>query len=169
MSEAARALSLFIHISATVIWIGGILLNTLLLIPELERVLDGQPELHRVLHRLRRRFHPVANLALVALLVTGLLQMADDPHYEGMLQFSNRWSQVLLLKHVLLLLMAGAGFWLQFNVAPALERASMLLARGKGQPPQDWQRLRARERRLTRLMALLALLVLAASAWLAVI
>jgi len=37
MSEAALALSLFLHIAATVIWIGGILLITFLVVPELQR------------------------------------------------------------------------------------------------------------------------------------
>ena len=168
MSEAALALSLFFHISATVIWIGGILLLTFLVVPELNRALAEQPALHQLLRRLRKRFTPLSNLALAVLIVTGLLQMSSDPNYEGLLSFSNRWSQVLLLKHILIIVMAATGLALQFGVAPALERTSLLLERDVGDAG-EWRRLRARERRLSLIIAALAVSVLAASAWLTAI
>ena len=168
MSEAVRALSLFFHIGATVVWIGGILLVTFLVVPELQRALAEQPALYQLLRRLRKRFTPLGNLALVVLIVTGVLQMSTDANYEGLLNFSNRWSQVLLIKHLLLIVMAAAGFVLQIAVAPALGRTGLLLERGQGDAG-EWQRLRRREARLTRLIAALALLVLAASAWLTAI
>lgn len=168
MSEATRALSLFLHIGATVIWIGGILLVTFLVVPELNRALADQPALYALLRRLRKRFTPLGNLALATLIVTGVLQMSTDPNYEGLLSFNNRWSQVLLLKHILIIVMALCGLLLQFAVAPALERASMLRERGRGDA-EEWRRLRGREQRLTRLIAALAVLILAASAWLTAI
>ena len=168
MSEAALAISLFFHIAATVIWIGGILLITFMVVPELNRVLAEQPALLQLLRRLRERFTVLGNLALAILVVTGVLQMSTDPNYEGLLSFSNRWSQVLLLKHILIIALAALGLMLQFGLAPALERTSLLLERGAGDA-DAWQTLRARERRLTLLIALLALAILAASAWLTAI
>ena len=168
MSEAALGLSLFFHIAATTIWIGGILLITFLVVPELNRALADQPALHRLLSRLRVRFTIVGNLALTVLIVTGLLQMSTDPNYEGLLRFSNRWSQALLIKHILIIVMALCGLLLQFAVAPALERASLLRGRGKGDAA-EWRRLQRRERRLTIVIALLAVAILAASAWLTAI
>ena len=168
MSEAALAISLFFHIAATVIWIGGILLITFMVVPELNRVLAEQPALFQLLRRLRERFTVLGNLALAILVVTGVLQMSTDPNYEGLLSFSNRWSQVLLLKHILIIALAALGLMLQFGLAPALERTSLLLERGAGDA-DAWQTLRARERRLTLLIALLAVAILAASAWLTAI
>ncbi len=168
MSEAALALSLFFHIAATVIWIGGILLITFLVVPELNQVLAEQPALNQILRRLRKRFTIVGNLALATLIVTGLLQMSTDANYEGLLRFSNRWSQALLLKHILIIAMALCGLLLQFTVAPALERASLLRERG-GDDADEWRRLGGRERRLTVIIAILALSILAASAWLTAI
>lgn len=168
MSEATLALSLFFHLAATAIWIGGILLTTFLVVPELNRTLAGQPALHRILTRLRKRFTILGNLALAALIVTGLLQMSTDPNYQGLLRFSNRWSQVLLLKHLLIIVMALCGLVLQFGLAPALERNSLLRERGAGDA-DEWGRLQRRERRLTLLIALLAISILATSAWLTAI
>ena len=168
MSEAALALSLFLHITATAVWIGGILLITFLVLPEFNRALKQQSARYQLLRRLRRRFTIIGNLALATLIVTGLLQMSNDPNYDGLLSFNNRWSQALLLKHILIIIMAAAGLILQFGLAPALERTSLLLERGKGDVAA-WNRLRAREQVLTRLVALLALAILAVSAWLTAI
>ena len=168
MSEAALALSLFFHIAATVIWIGGILLLTFLVLPVLIRALAEQPALYRILTRLRKRFMIVGNLALAVLIVTGLLQMSTAPNYEGLLRFNNRWSQALLLKHILIIVMALCGLVLQFGVAPALERNSLLREQGIGDA-DEWRRLQRHERRLTALITLLALAILAASAWLTAI
>ena len=121
-----------------------------------------------LLRRLRRRFALWGNLALALLLVTGLLQMTDDVNYEGLLQFGNRWSQALFIKHLLIIVLALVGGALQLGVLPALERTSLLIERGLGDP-QDMARLQKREQRLTMLMAALAVLILATSAWLGVL
>ncbi len=165
MSQAALAISLFFHILATVVWIGGILLITFLVIPQVNNVLEGEAALHQILLRIRGRFAQVSNLALVVLIVTGLLQMTADPNYDGLLRLDNQWSRVLLLKHLLIVAMAVLGLSLQLSVAPALERVSLLLQHGKD-GDSEWERLRRKERRLTVMIALLAILILAASAWL---
>lgn len=159
------AISLFFHVLTAVVWIGGMMTITLLVVPELDRALADQPSLHRMLRRLRQRFAPVSGLALAVLIITGLFQMTADPHYDGLLRFSNAWSRTLLLKHILIAAMALTGLILQFGIAPALERASLLMERGKG-GENDWRRLRRREKRLSLLMIGLALLILALSAWL---
>jgi hypothetical protein len=71
---------------------------------------------------------------------------------------------VILLKHVAIAGMVVCGLLLQYSVTPALERASLLLERGKGDPV-EWARLRQREVRLTWVNVGLALLVLAFTAW----
>lgn len=165
MSQTVLAISLFFHILATVVWIGGILLITFLVVPQVNDLLEGQAALHQLLLRIRRRFAQLSNLALVVLIVTGLLQMTADPNYDGLLRLDNQWSRVLLLKHLLIAVMAVVGLSLQWGLAPALERASLLVQREMGND-REWRRLRRNERRLTMMMALLAMLILAASAWL---
>jgi len=163
LPSSSLALSLFIHILATVIWIGGLLVTVLLVFPEVRRVIDGQPAFYRLLSRLRQRFYPISNLCLAALWVTGLFQMTADPHYDGLLTFDNDWSRIMLLKHVLIVVMMAAGLLLQYGVAPRLERVSLLLEREKGDLA-TWQRLRRSEVRLTVVLSVLGIAVLACSA-----
>jgi putative copper export protein len=167
MSVEYLAISLFIHLVATVIWIGGILITLLLVNPAVRRVLDETPQMYRFLSQLRKGFYPISNLALVALIVTGSFQMTANPLYDGMLTFDNTWSQVMLVKHIAIVGMALAGLLLQYAVSPALERMSLLLERGKGtsETPQTWQSLRRRETLLTWVNGVLGVLVLFFSAW----
>lgn len=164
MPHQALALSLFAHIIATVIWIGGLFLTVLLVWPEVRRTLNTSPALYQLLSRWRKRFYPLSNLALATLIVTGLFQMNADPNYDGFLTFDNEWSRVMLMKHIAIVLMALVGLVIQYGVTPALERTSLLMEHDKGDPA-DFARLRRREVTLTWVNAALGLAVLGFSAW----
>jgi uncharacterized membrane protein len=164
VSQSTLALSLFFHIGATVIWIGGLLITVILVWPEVRRVLEENVALYTLLSRLRKRFYPISNLSLVVLITTGLFQMTADPNYDGVMQFNNTWSQVMLLKHIAIVGMALAGLLLQFGVVPALERTTLLLSKDKGDIA-TWERLRRREVILTWVSVVLGVAVLAFSAW----
>lgn len=167
MSAEALAISLFVHLVSTVIWIGGLLVTLLLVYPAVRRNLDNTPALYNLLSSIRKRFYPISNLCLVALIVTGLFQMTADEFYDGLLTFDNTWSQVMLAKHIVIVGMALSGLLLQYGVVPALERTSLLLAHEKGKEGTDeqWQKLRQREMWLTWANGLLGVAVLAFSAW----
>jgi uncharacterized membrane protein len=166
MSSETLALSLFVHLSATALWIGGLFITMILVWPSVRRSLEDSPALYRLLSRLRQRFYPISNLCLAALIVTGLFQMTASPNYDGFLNFDNTWSKIMLAKHILIGFMALTGLLLQYAVAPALERQSLLLEKGKGgeSTSQQFAQSRQREIWLTWLNALLGLAVLAMSA-----
>lgn len=164
MSSLILAISLFFHLVATVVWIGGLVIITLLVWPEMRRALDSSPALVTLLTRLRQRFVPWSNFSLVVLVVTGLAQMTANPNYDGVLQIDNDWARAMLLKHLAIGGMVVCGVVLQYVVTPALERAGLLLERGKGDPAA-WERLRRREIRLTQLNLLLGVAVLGFTAW----
>lgn len=107
---------------------------------------------------LRKRFTPFANLSLIVLVVTGLIQMSLDPHYDGFLKISSDWSRAILLKHVAVIGMIITGGLMQWGVAPALERATLLARRGKETP--ELPALQRRERALTTINLGLGIVVL---------
>ncbi len=164
MSPLFLAISYFFHLVATVVWLGGLALLVLMVWPETRRALSQHPAVYTFLSRLRRRFFPIANFSLLVLVVTGMFQMPASPHYEGMLAFDNEWSRAILFKHIAVVGMVICGLALQYLVAPALERASLLVERGKGDP-DEFARLRRREVRLTWANVGLGALVLAFTAW----
>jgi uncharacterized membrane protein len=164
LSPSILAVSYFFHLVATVVWIGGLVTMTILVWPEARRVLAENPAMLQLLSRLRKRFVPLSNLSLVVLILTGLIQMVGDSNYDGVLQFDNEWSQVILLKHIAIFGMFICGLVLQYYVAPALERVGMLVERGKGDTAR-WEKLRRQEVRLTWINVGLGVLVLAFTAW----
>lgn len=156
-------LSLFLHLVATVVWIGGLLLLSLLVWPEARRFLTqhGNAPLVEYLDRVRTRFNPYATLSLLVLIVTGVYQMVRDPQYEGMLQFNNDWSRAILVKHIAVLGMIVAGALMQWQIIPALERAALYTRQGKPIPATlNMDALRRRERQLLLVNSVLGVLVL---------
>lgn len=164
MSPSVLAISYFFHLIATIVWIGGLVVLTIMVLPEARRVLGANPAFYTLLSRLRRRFFPLTNLSLAVLVVTGLIQMSGDSHYDGVLQFTNDWTRVILLKHIAVLGMFVCGLAIQYFVAPELERATLLVERQKGDPA-ELERLRRREARLTWVNVGLGVLVLGFTAW----
>ena len=164
MQPLFLALSYFAHLVATVVWIGGLVTLTVFVWPETKRVLADNPALYDFLTRLRKRFVPLTNFSLVVLVFTGFVQMSGNKYYTGVLKLDNDWSRLLLFKHIAILGMVMCGLVLQYNVTPALERASMLRERGKGDAA-EWEKLRRREVRLTWLNMVLGLAVLGFTAW----
>jgi uncharacterized membrane protein len=164
LSPSILAISYFFHLIATIVWIGGLVILTIMVLPEARRVLGKNPEFYTLMSRLRRRFTPLSNLSLVLLVVTGLVQMAGDVNYDGMLQFTNEWSRVILYKHIAIFGMFICGLGLQYWVSPALERATLLAEHHKGDPA-ELERLRRNESRLTWVNLVLGVLVLGFTAW----
>jgi uncharacterized membrane protein len=155
------ALSFFLHLIATVVWIGGLFVLTMLIWPETRALAERSEQsavLLDLLDRVRKRFYPLTNLSLVVLIVTGLFQMDQNPHYDGLLQLTNDWTRAILLKHVAVLGMLLVGVTMQWGVLPALERAALLVRHGK--ESLEIERLRRRERQLTLLNFILGIIVL---------
>jgi uncharacterized membrane protein len=143
--------------AATVVWIGGLFFQALVLPPVLRQL----PERGRVLERIRRRFQPLAWLSLAVLIGTGLTQMAANPDYNGLLSVGNPWSRAIFAKHVAVGLMVAVGVYQTWVVQPALARLAMLEARA---PESDQAKLLARQDRLARLNLGLGIAVLALTA-----
>lgn len=168
MSQQTLAISYFFHLVATVIWLGGLAVLTMMVWPEANRSLQSSPQLYAYMRGLRKRFVPWANFSLAVLVVSGMIQMAGDEYYMGTLDFSNEWSRVMLYKHIAIVGMVICSLALQYGVAPELERTSLLVERDKA-TPQDWQTLRKREVWLTWANNGLGLLVLLFTAWMTAI
>ncbi len=161
MIQWLLALSFFFHLIATIVWLGGLVLMTVVIWPEARALIARHDEsggLLELLERLRKRFYPLANLSLIVLIVTGLFQMGKSPHYDGFLQITNDWTRAILLKHIAVLGMLIVGAVMQWGILPALDRATLLARRGKESP--DLERLRRRERQLLAINCFLGIVVL---------
>ena len=162
MSTWVLALSYWLHMLATIVWVGGLALMALVVWPGARAALGPGPELAKLLERLNKRFVPLSWLSLAALIFTGLTQMSANKNYTGLLAVTNPWSVAILAKHLVVGGMILIGVYMQWSVQPALARLTVLQARGL--PAPDLDRLRRRETQLTWLNLACGVLVLAFTA-----
>ena len=132
-SDWALALAYWLHMLATVVWIGGLTTLVLLVLPAAQRTLESQAFI-ALLDALQRRLDPLGWFCLILLVGTGLFQMSASPNYQGFLAIDNRWAMAILVKHVLFLVMIAANAYLTWGLLPGMRRMALLLARGKDAP-----------------------------------
>ena len=152
----------WLHMAATVAWVGGLLFQAVLL-PAATQGLEPQARA-RFFDSLSRRFQPIAWLSLAILVFTGLTQMAAHPKYAGLLVIEGRWAQAILAKHLAfggMVLIAAVQTWI---LQPRLAHHMLLEAAGTVPDDEAIAPTRQRLDRLTRVNAVLALIVLALTA-----
>ncbi len=145
------ALAFWLHMAATVVWIGGLFYQSVVLAPALSKVENPAA----LLELLRRRFQPLAWLSLAVLVGTGLVQMSANDNYQGLLSIANSWSQAIFAKHLAIGLMLAMAAYQTWVLQPRLAREAMLGA-DEGS--------RRRYGRLAQLNLLLGILVLGLTA-----
>lgn len=152
----ALSFSYWLHLLATVVWLGGLTLMTLVAWPAVR----GQLLTADQWIILRQRFAPWANISLVVLWLTGFLQMTSDSNYEGFLAFNSLWAQAILIKHIAVIAMMGFGLYIQWRVHPNLERINILAEKKPELAISERETLIQQEARLLRLNLVCAAAVL---------
>lgn len=148
--------SYWLHLLATVVWLGGLALVVLVAWPALRQ---GTVVANQWL-TLQQRFLPWANGSLVVLLITGFVQMTNDPHYSGFLVIDSLWSGALLAKHLAFLGMVLIGAYMQAILYPAMTRTRLLTEKRPSLAGAEQEQLSLQEIRLLRLNLLCAAAVL---------
>ena len=114
--------SYWIHLLATVVWLGGMALLALVAWPALRQgtLADNQ------WFGMQKKFAPWANLSLVLLLITGFVQMTNDPNYSGFMVIDSLWAWAMLLKHLAFVGLTLLTVYVQFSLYPAMSRLALL-------------------------------------------
>lgn len=153
------SIAYWLHMLATVIWIGSLTALALVVLPAARRSLEGDAY-STLLGSIQRRVDSIGWFCLVVLAGTGLFQMSAHPNYQGFLAIDNAWSVAILVKHLLFGVMIVSNVYMTWFVLPELRRSAM--RRSQSQPLAS-----ALERRNTWLVnfyLILAVLILAVTA-----
>jgi uncharacterized membrane protein len=157
----ALGLIFWLHMLATVTWIGSIVSISLLFLPAAKQTLKPVDQL-ALIDAMQKRLEPIAWFSVGLLLVTGLFQLSANPHYDGFLSTSGQWSIAILIKHSLAVIMVGVSAIQTWEVLPAIRRT---LIRKEKAKTEELAALQRRETRLIRVSVILAVLILAATAF----
>ncbi len=155
------ALIYWLHMLATVAWIGSLAAINLLVLPASQRTLKLVDQLSFI-SALQKRLEPLAWFCISLLLVTGLIQMSTSPHYDGYLSLSTQWSMAILIKHILGVIMVVVSAIQTWEVIPAIHRT---LLRKEHADADELAKLQRREVILLRANLILSALILGATAF----
>lgn len=89
----------WLHIMATIVWIGGMITNMFILRPVLASTLDPA-QAGKVMGQLMKRFRIIVYSAIVVLGVTGIPLKIINENYISIINFENNWEIVSFIKHL---------------------------------------------------------------------
>ncbi|MDO8755127.1 MAG: CopD family protein [Anaerolineales bacterium] len=154
------AVTFWLHMLATVTWVGSLAAINILVLPASHRTLKLADQLSFIA-ALQKRLEPLAWFCMGLLLVTGLIQLSTSPHYDGFLSLSTQWSFAILIKHGLAAIMVVVSAIQTWEVLPAIQRTLMKKDQADEEELGSLQR---KETILLRINLLLSALILAAAA-----
>lgn len=153
------ALVYWLHMLATVAWLGGLCATALILIPAARKTLPG--DLYAsLLNRIQKQLQLIGWLSLAVLTGTGMFQMSASPSYGGLLALENSWAVAIFAKHIVIVAMVAVSVYVTWGVLPALQRLALLQSAGKTIDAGQQETLRRREERLLWINLGLSVIVL---------
>ncbi len=129
----AFALITFLHDLFTAVWIGGLVVIGITVLPAAQALFGRGPETRKLMASIQHRQSTLVYVSIAGLLLTGLLQARQNPAFEGLFSFANPYSTAMGVKHLLVIAM----------IAVALYR-SLVPGRRQGPPTPAQERLNAR-------------------------
>jgi len=121
MKELLLIACYWLHLTATVLWIGGIIFILFFAIPSARQVLGA--ESGKLMGEISKRFTPAANLSIIVLLLTGAVLTGLNRQYSGVPAFlENNWSSALTAKSILVLGMVIVHFYRGLFLGPRIAR-----------------------------------------------
>jgi uncharacterized membrane protein len=94
----------WLHLVATVVWIGGIVTNLIVVSPSAKESLEP-PVMGRFMGSFIKRFRCLVYFSMGVLVVTGVIMMLLNDQYLGIFNFGNLWTLVVVVKHILVVIL----------------------------------------------------------------
>lgn len=160
-STPVLAVIYWLHMLATVTWIGSLAAINLLVLPASTRTLKLADQLSFI-SALQKRLEPLAWFCMGLLVVTGLFQMSTSPRYDGFVSISTQWSLAILIKHGFAVIMVVVSAIQTWEVLPAIQRT--LIKKDKASE-EELAQLQRKELLILRVNLVLSTLILGATAF----
>ncbi len=119
----------WLHLLATVAWIGGMSTNLVVLLPSMKASLEP-PVMGKLMGAIMRRFRVLTYICIVVLAFTGGLMSRINASFEGF-GFTNLWSSISLAKHIVVLILIILAVYAYEGLAKRVNRVA-----SKGPSPE---------------------------------
>ena len=121
MKEMILILAYWLHICATVIWIGGIFFILFVTIPSTSLI--SPEDKKAIMGDTAKRFTSFANISIVIIVLSGIVLNILNNKYAGLGNFYNTWSIILTVKLLVVLLMILVHLYRLFILPGKIENA----------------------------------------------
>lgn len=130
MNLLVLSLSHFFHLLATVVWIGGIFMVLLVILPSARATLEP-PAMGGLMKEITGKFTLLANASILVMVITGVIIAVYKEKFGGFLHVGDFWNGALVFKHLLVAVMIIIHFYRGLVLAP---RIGGLSAQAAGSP-----------------------------------
>ncbi|MBS3794161.1 MAG: CopD family protein [Candidatus Thorarchaeota archaeon] len=89
----------FLHNLFTVMWIGGMIVLGIGILPVIQTTVE-KGERMKMVEAIRIRMNKLVAMSIIGLFLTGLFMSNASPSFEGYLSLANQYSTILSIKHV---------------------------------------------------------------------
>jgi len=99
------SLSHFLHILATVVWVGGIFMTLLVILPGSKTALESGPLVGKLMKEVGQRFTPLANMSILILIVSGLILLYANRNFTSFGDLLKSWNILIFCKFAVVAVM----------------------------------------------------------------
>ncbi len=163
-SNLGLTFAYWLHILATVVWIGGLAALSIFVLPAARRTM-AERDYSTFLTIMTSRLQQVGWICLSVLIFSGLFQMVSHPNYQGFLVIDSSWAMAILIKHLTVAAMLVLSVYVTWVLMPSLQRLAFLKSLGKTTDPVEAQRLEQRQVNLLQVNLFLSVIILLLTAW----
>ena len=147
----------WLHLLATVVWIGGMIFVILAVTPAAKETLEP-PVMGRFMGSLMKKFRVIIYVSIGLLIATGIGMMLMNKEYAGTYDFGNLWTAVVVVKHIFVLILIILGIYMMEVIVPKIGR---LGAKG---PSPEMAKAQKLQMRIGAINFILAILILVCTA-----
>jgi len=104
-------LSTFIHNLLTVVWVGGLIMIVITIIPSAQDVFGTGPQTRDLMMAINKRHKLWVYISIFGLFVTGMIQARVEPNFKGLLSFDSLYSSLTTIKHLMTFLMIAIALY----------------------------------------------------------
>lgn len=108
----------WLHLLATVAWIGGMAYNLLVLLPVAGKTLEP-PLVGKLMDAVVERFRILVYISIVILIATGFVMQFLDKNYVGF-TLGDFWTLIIIIKHIFTLAFIIIGIYLLEGLRPKI-------------------------------------------------
>lgn len=143
----------FIHLFATVAWLGAMTTNAFILLPSARETLEA-PVAGKLMGAVMRRFRILVYTSIAVLVVTGIGMTRIIEKSMKFMQFTNLWSTISSIKHIVMIIVT---ILVIYSLEGLSKKVSKLSAKG---PSPELVSLRKKQMVFSYLGLVLVLIIL---------